>query len=170
MCMVSIHRVIFAGFKNVFFIWNGHFASESMLQKCLTPGPKGLSPSHCTWWVRHFTHLKLVQFVWQPKLFVVDVLVTSEAVHTLLILPSSLVRPVELALDVTILVVADGQMWVLDDNWVEHLQVTKWITGYAYVTLIILKLILCHNFSKMMYICNCIVHVSRYIILFLLSL
>ena len=33
-----------------------------------------------------------------------------------------------------------------------------------------LKLILCHNFSKMMYICNCIVHVSRHIMLFLLSL
>ena len=33
-----------------------------------------------------------------------------------------------------------------------------------------LRLILCHNFSKMMYICNCIVHVSRHIILFLLSL
>ena len=33
-----------------------------------------------------------------------------------------------------------------------------------------LKLILCHNFSKMMFICNCIVHVSRHIMLFLLSL
>ena len=33
-----------------------------------------------------------------------------------------------------------------------------------------LKLILCHNCSKMMYICNCIVHVFRHIMLFLLSL
>ena len=29
-----------------------------------------------------------------------------------------------------------------------------------------LKQIFCHNFSKMMYICNCIVHVSRYIMFF----
>ena len=33
-----------------------------------------------------------------------------------------------------------------------------------------LKLILCHNLSKMIYICNCIVHVSRYIFLYFLSL